>query len=56
MENLKIKIKDTEVDISLGWFLFILAVFVFGALIIFDVLSLAGAYAEAIKIWRDIKK
>lgn len=56
MENLKIKIKDTEVSISLGWFLFIIAVFVFGALILFDVLSLSGAYTEAIRIWRDIKK
>jgi len=57
MENLKIKFKSgREVDISLGWFIFIMALFIAGALIIFDILPLTKIYTEAIKIWRDIKQ
>ena len=56
MENLKIKIGNAEIDISLGWFIFIIALLVWAGLLIFDILPFGTIYREVIRIWRDIKK
>ena len=56
MENLKVKIGKVQVDISLGWFIFIIALLVWIGLLIFDILPFGTIYREVLKIWQDFKR
>ena len=56
MDKLKIKVRNTELEIPLGLLIGVIVILVSLILIIFGLISLSNLYDEILQIWRDIKR
>ena len=56
MDNLKVKIGKTELEVPLSLLVGLIVFIVSLVLIVFSDISLKDLYQELLQIWRDVKK